>query len=111
VKSELGPFTNQSDVDRVRNLNCSIFRLVFADTIDTLVRVRLLGVNATIVLDVLKCLGWKTSVASKIVVCTGTVNQLLLRKRDVLSSGLSICCLKCSSSAARISIGIKKTNC
>ena len=75
-----------------------------ADAIYTRVRVRLLGVKATIVFDVLKCLGWKASIASEIVESTGTVNQLLLRKRDVLSSGLGICCLKCSSSAARISI-------
>jgi hypothetical protein len=70
-----------------------------AGAIDTLVRVGLLSVNATIVFDVLKCLGWKASAAPEIVVRTSTVNQLLLGKGDVLSSGLSICCLKCSSSA------------
>jgi hypothetical protein len=81
------------------------------DSIDTLVRVRFLSVKAAIVLDVLKSLGWKASVASKIVVWTSTVNKLLFRERDGLPSGLSIRCLKCTSSAARINIREKSLLC
>jgi hypothetical protein len=69
-----------------------------------LVRVRFLSVKATIVFDVFKGLGWKASVASEIVECKTTVNKLLLRERDGLASCLGICSLKCTSSAAIISI-------
>lgn len=75
-----------------------------ADSIYTLVWVRFLSVKTTIVFDVFKGLGWKASVASEIVVCTSAINKLLLRKRDGLASCLGVCCLKCTSSAARISI-------
>ena len=75
-----------------------------AESIYTLVRVRFLSVKATIVFDVFKGLGRKASVASEIVVCTSAVKKLLLRKRDGLASCLRVSSLKCTSSAARISI-------
>jgi hypothetical protein len=78
--------------------------------IDTLVRVRFLSVKAAIVFNVLKSLGWKASIASEIVVWTSTVHKLLFRERDGLPSGLSICCLKCTSSAARISTISEKSH-
>lgn len=67
------------NIDSVYDFDTNILWRVLAGTVFTSVRVCFLSVKTTIELNVLKSLGWQSSIAAKVIERSGTINKLLLR--------------------------------